>query len=96
MLHHIKGNEACNSSSSNMVTNILPIDPLPGPLVRGQKVIIQLFQNMVISDIKLKGIMNAATYKCIFCPYTPPTPGVGSKVKTFFYSEGSHVAYQIN
>ena len=27
--------------------------------------------------------------------YTHQTPGVGSKVETFFSSESSHVAYQI-
>ena len=27
--------------------------------------------------------------------HTPSTPGVGSEVETFFFSESSHVAYQI-
>ena len=48
------GNHEC----SNMVANILPVDPLnPG----GQKVKIQLFQNMVMLHIKSKEITNAAT-----------------------------------
>ena len=28
--------------------------------------------------------------------HTPSTPGVGSKSLLFFFSESSHVAYQIN
>ena len=42
-------------------------------------------QNMIILHIKLNGMANTATCKHIFCPYTPSTPGVGSKVKTFFF-----------
>ena len=43
----IKGNDAC----INMVANILPIDPLPRPFRWGQKVKIQLFQNIVMLHI---------------------------------------------
>ena len=55
--YQIKGNDAC----SNMVANILPADParLWGS---GQKVKIQLFQNMVMLHIKLNGITNAVTW----------------------------------
>ena len=50
----------------------LPSDP-PTPLTRsiGQS---QLFQNMVMLHIKLKGIMDAATWYHIFCSQTPPHP----------------------
>ena len=44
-----------------MVAKILPADPTPlNP--GGQTVKIQLFQNMVMLHIKLKGITNAATW----------------------------------
>ena len=56
-----------------MVAYILPVDPQPlDPRGWGQKVKIQLFQNMVMLHIKLKGITNTATCKHIFCPYTHP------------------------
>ena len=35
--------------------------------------------------IKLKGMINAVTCKHIFCPNTPSAPGIGAKVKTFFF-----------
>ena len=53
----------------------------------------KLFKNMVMPDIKLKGIKYTITCYQIFCPYTPWTPGVGSKGKSIF--EGGYVAYQI-
>ena len=56
--YQIKENHGC----SNMVANILPVDPHPRPLGWGQKVRIQLFQNMVMLHIKLNGISNAATW----------------------------------
>ena len=59
----------------------------------GQKVKIQLFQNMVMLHIKLKGMTNAATYKHI---YTQHDPWGGVKGQNNFFSESSHVAYQIN
>ena len=62
----IKGNDAC----SNMVAKSLPVDS-PSPTLRG-RVKIQLFQNMVMLHIKLKGMTNAAICKHIFCPYTHP------------------------
>ena len=40
----------------------LPDPPLPSPWGCGQKVKIELFQNMVMLDIKLKSIMNAAKW----------------------------------
>ena len=57
--YQIKGNH----ESSNMVANILPKDPPPPQLWGwGQQVKIQLYQNTVMLHIKLKGIMNAATW----------------------------------
>ena len=55
----IKGNDTC----SDMVANILPTDLASHPttLGWGQKVKIQLFQNMVMLHIKSSGITNAAT-----------------------------------
>ena len=47
--------------------------------------------------IKLKGMEQRAPCKLMFCPYTHTRSlGWGLKVKTFFFSESSHVAYQIN
>ena len=54
--------------------------PSPDPGVWGQKVKIQLFQNMVMLHIKLKGMTNAATCKHI---YTQPDPWGGVKGQTF-------------
>ena len=39
-----------------------PTPPKPWPLGWGQKVKIQLFQNMVMLHIELKGITNEATW----------------------------------
>ena len=65
-----------------MVENILPLDTLPDPFGWGQKVKIQLFQNMVMLHIKLKGVTNAATCKYIFCPNTHPSSlGWGQRSK---------------
>ena len=55
--YQIKGNDAC----SNMIANIMPADT---PLtlwggVKGSK--FELFQNMVMLHMKLKGSTNAAT-----------------------------------
>ena len=61
-----------------MVANIMPADP-PPPNPGGQKVKIQLFQNMVILHIKLKAIVNAVTWKQIFCPQSPLSLTLGSK-----------------
>ena len=54
--YQIKWNHEC----SNMVANILSTDP-PPPYSGGQKIINQLFQNIVMLHIKLNGITNAAT-----------------------------------
>ena len=46
---------------------------------------------------KLKGMKHTITFKQIFYPYnTPLTPGWGLKAETFFSSDSSHVAYQMN
>ena len=53
------------------------------------------FLKVVMLYIKLKRMEHRAKCKYIFCPYMYPWPlGLGQKVKTFF-SENSHVAYQI-
>ena len=70
-------------------------DPLGGLKGWGQKLKIQLLQNMVMLHIKLKGIKNAATWKQIFLPTEPPPPGVGSIGQNSTFSEQCHVAYQI-
>ena len=57
---HIKLKRITGAATCNMVANIMPADPHPHP--GGQKVKIQLFQNMVIVHIKLKAIMNAVTW----------------------------------
>ena len=79
-----------------MQQNILPADPPPHPDPGGgQKVKIKLFQNKSYC-ISNRGIVNAALCKhiIILSLLTPSTPGVGSKVKTFF-AESSHGASQI-
>ena len=70
-LHYvIKGNDTC----INMVANIVPIDPLPGPWGWSHNVKIQLFQNTVKLHIKLKKMTNAATCKHIILTlHTPST-----------------------
>ena len=78
-----------------MVANkYFPTDPTPPTHTLGMEVKIQLFQNMVMLHIKLKGITNAATWYQIFaCRRTPPPfPGGGGQNSTF--SEHGHVAYQ--
>ena len=82
---------------SNMVAIFFPADP-PIPFYpRSQKVKIQLFRNMVMLDIKLTGIINAATWQQIFCPQnlSLTTLGAGSKGQNSTFSEHGHVAYQI-
>ena len=88
-----------------MVANILlpdtyptPYPPPPDPRVgvKRSKFKIQNFQNMVMLHIKLKRIVNAATWWKIFFPQTPtPTLGMGSIGQISTFSEHSHVAYQI-
>ena len=62
--YQIKGNHEC----SNIVANILPADQSPIPhqytfhATLGFKFKIQLFQNIVMWHIKLKGMANAATW----------------------------------
>ena len=54
----------------------------------------QLYQNMVMLHIKLKGMQCTATYKQIFFPFTHPRPMSGVKEKTDFFLKKSLVAYQ--
>ena len=58
--YQLKGITKCSS----IVAIFLPTDPPPPTTIgrRGQEVKIQLFQNMVMLHIKLKGITNAATW----------------------------------
>ena len=53
---------------------MLPIDSLHIPWGWRQNFKIQLFQNMVMLHIKLKGMTKIATCKHIFCPYIHPRP----------------------
>ena len=57
----------------------------------------KLLQNMVMLQIKLKGMKRTTTYKQIRCSYIDPRSlRWGQKVKTFFvFTENGHVAYQI-
>ena len=57
--YQIKGNH----KFSNLVANIMPATPSPPPPdPRGQKLNIQLFQNMVILHVKLKGMEHRAPW----------------------------------
>ena len=73
-----------------------PPSPSPHLLAQGlgQKVKIQLFQNMVMLHIKLKGMTNAAICKSIFID-TLNALGEVKGQKHFFF-ESSHISYQIN
>ena len=73
-----------------MVANILPATPppLPSPAftLGFQKVKIQLFKNMIMFHIQLKGGMNAATWWQMFCLQTllrppPSSPDPEGEVK---------------
>ena len=78
----------------NMVAALRPPPP-PPPDFGSQKVEIQLFRNMVMLDIKLTGIINAATWQQIFCPQNLSftTLGAWSKGQNSTFSEQYHVAY---
>ena len=78
-----------------MVANILPADPYPLTLGMGQKVKIQIIQNMVMLHIKLKGIMKCCNMVAnILRADPPPTLGIGSVGQNSTFSEHDHVAYQ--
>ena len=101
MLHiRLNGTTEC----SNMVANILPADPTPTTTPppttlggRGQKLIIQPFQNMVMFHFKLNAITKCNNMVANILPALPPTPldprGVKDQNSTF--SEQFHVANQI-
>ena len=60
---HIKLKGITGAATCNMVANIMPTDTSPPPPdPGGQKVKIQLFQNMAILHIKLNAITNAETW----------------------------------
>ena len=58
-----------------------------------QQVKIQLFQNMVMLHIKLKKIINAATWYQLFCLQPSPHPPIHPNQVQLF-SEHAHVANQ--
>ena len=91
MLHLKKGNDTC----INMVAKIFAYTP-PPTLGWGQKDSIHLFQNMVTLHIKLKEMTNAIRCTHTFCPYTHPRSLGWGQRSNHFFSENSHVAYQIN
>ena len=72
-----------------------PKIPLHTHPTLGDRVKIQLFQNMVMLHIKLNGTTQAATCKRILCPYTHPRPLEWGQRSKLFFSESSHVAYQV-
>ena len=86
-----------NHEWSNMVANNLPADPTsPRPNLGIDKLVkFQFFQHMFTVHIKLKGIMNAATWTQMFCAAPPPPPpppppqpltlGLGSKGYNFTF-----------
>ena len=51
--------------------------------------------NVVMLQVKLKGMEYKATCKHIFCPYTHTQTPDEVKGQNIFFSESSHVAYQI-
>ena len=61
----------------------------------GAKAKIKLFQNMVMLHIKLKLNAGSNMVANILPKDTLATQGVGSKGQTIYFSESSHVAYQI-
>ena len=71
----------------------------PRPWGWGQSVKFQLFQNMFMLHIRLKGIMQCSNLVSKIFPADPPPPsrpwGMGSKVRNSTLSEYGHVAYQI-
>ena len=62
--YQIKWNHKCSNMVANVLPRVLPAEPPTplGPGGWGQKIKIQIFQNMVMLRIKLKGIKNAATW----------------------------------
>ena len=71
---------------------LLHTSSAPGMGSKGQNI---FFLKVVVMHIKLKRMKHRAPRKHIVCPYTNPRfLGLGQTVKTFF-SESSHVAYQI-
>ena len=50
-----------------MVVSILPVDPHP----RGQKIIIELFQNIVLLHIKFIGITKCSNMVAFILPAVP-------------------------
>ena len=87
-----------------MVANIMPADiimpppppPPPPPDPGGQKVAIQLFQNMVILHKKIKGNHKCSNMVVNILPAAPP-PSPDPRVKrlTLTFAGHDHVAYQI-
>ena len=85
--YRIEGNDACG----NMISNILPVDPIcPRPSDPGEG---SKGQNSTFSEHGHVAYLILGNDECkhIFCPYSV-IHTLGSEVKTFFFSERSHVA----
>ena len=66
-----------------------------GPTL-GDGVKIEIFQNVVMLHVKLKGIMYGTIFKHRFFPYAHPRPLGKVNAKTCFFSDSNHVADKIN
>ena len=68
----------------------------PQPL-NGDKSSNQFFSESSRVPYRIKGNKTYDNMQANILPlHTPSTPGWGLKVKTFFFSDSSHVAYQMN
>ena len=92
---HIKLKGITGTATCNMVANIMPADPPTDP--GGQKVKIQLFQNIVILHNKIKGNHECSNMVANILPAAPPPPSPDPWVKrsNLTFVEHNHVAYQI-
>ena len=84
--YQIKGNQQMQQYGSKYFAG----RPLPDPAVWGRKVKIQLFQNMIMFHIKLKGIT-----KCSSMVANISTVLLYSKGQNKTFSEHGHASYQI-
>ena len=93
--YQIKVTDKCSSMLANI---LLQTSTHPLPCGLGQKVKIQLFQNMVILDMKLKWNHEMLQHGSKYLACRPPPPrtfGMGSIGQTSTFSELGHVAYPI-
>ena len=89
---HIKL-EGMMYAAKNMVAKLLPIDPSSTPGV-GSKVKIFIFSLKIVTFHIISREWTIELYASTYFVLTH-TLGFGQKVKTFFFSERSSVAYQI-